>query len=91
MSIPDYVRDRAALQRLLDRWGVPTNAYELDPLRVGAGSTLVDDVVMIAPVGRRWAVWYRERGKDYDLREFETESLACLDMAMRLRRLLGIE
>ncbi|WP_344857010.1 hypothetical protein [Amycolatopsis ultiminotia] len=42
-------------------------------------------------MGRRWAVWYRERGKDYDLREFETESLACLDMAMRLRRLLGIE
>ncbi len=86
MPGPDYVRDREALSRLLDRWGVPADAYELDLRPVRDDGRLVDDVVMIGPAGRKWAVWYRERGKEHNRREFDTESLACLDLAMRLRR-----
>jgi len=48
---------------------------------------LTDDVVMIGPTARRWAAWYRECGADIDRREFETESLACVDMATRLHHL----
>ena len=87
MSGPDYVRDRVALRALLERWGVPDDAYELDLRAVRDDGRLVDDVVMIGPTGRRWAVWYRERGAEFDRREFETESLACLDVATRLHHL----
>jgi hypothetical protein len=68
---------RQSLAALLDAEGVAERAYSL------YGSHKEDAIVLDNRPGG-WVVFYTERGGEFDLKTYERESDACLDLLIRV-------
>jgi hypothetical protein len=69
--------NRSDVKKLLDSRGVNPSRYNLD-------GGLDDDTFCIRREGRRWCVYYAERGVRIDRRCYRTEDEACGDLIGRL-------
>jgi hypothetical protein len=69
--------DTEALRAELDRLGIDPSRYSLK------GGALEDGFAMKRE-GRRWIVYYSERGGRYDIEKFTTEDAACRWLLSRL-------
>jgi hypothetical protein len=65
--------NRSQLQQTLSSMGIRADAYSLDGGHPSEAYVLAHD-------GRRWRVYYSERGQESDLAEFDDEAVACLHL-----------
>jgi hypothetical protein len=70
--------NRDELRQILQDEGIRDDAYSLD-------GGLHDDRLTIDQVGDKWVVYYSERGKRWDEREFADEDSACRRLLQMLR------
>jgi hypothetical protein len=68
-----------ALKEILVSEGIPAKWFLLD------GKGIKEDKVCLEQTDGKWSVFYSERGKEYDLLTFATESAACDNLLVRLR------
>ena len=69
----EYVRGQLSqvrLVELLDSKGIDRRAYDLNGANAG-------DQYVLDHQGRRWSVFYAERGHQTNRRDFDTEHAAC--------------
>lgn len=71
--------NREQLAARLESEGVPATTYHL------SGAHFDDRQVLDHRVNG-WFVFYSERGREYDVRRFETEAAACAEIYARLRQ-----
>jgi hypothetical protein len=79
VSKPDEPLTRETLRSLLEREGYQPDAYNLDNRKD------LDDVFVLGWEGKKWVVWYAERGSRHSRRKHPTEDAACRDLLERLR------
>lgn len=70
--------NRAELRSTLEAEGIRSDAYDLS----GAGE---NEAYVLREEPSGWCVFYRERGRQQDVRSFETEAEACECLFARLR------
>jgi hypothetical protein len=70
--------DREKLKYVLMTKKIPDYFYNLD----GVGE--IDQRVCLIYENSKWIVFFSERGKRFDLKEFVSEELACIDILERL-------
>lgn len=68
------------LETLLDAEGFPAGSYG-----IGRAGKYLDQAFVLERWGKRWVVYYTERGGKSFLRRHGSEDAACRDLLARLR------
>lgn len=71
--------DRDELAARLRSEGVPETTYHLSGAHY-------DDRQVLDHRASGWFVFYSERGGEYDVKRFETEAAACMELYSRVRQ-----